>query len=119
MENDTPQDIMDALGDLLDREREALLEGDLEMIGRLLAHKESLIDALNAQVDKPDQVLEALHTKVLRNQELLDQALRGIRAVASRISALRRVRTTLETYDKSGRKTAVSDFTAHQLEKRA
>jgi len=45
--------------------------------------------------------------------------LSGIRAVADRVAALRRVRDTLETYDQSGRKTAISTLRTGQVEKRA
>ena len=50
---------------------------------------------------------------------LLDTALEGIRAVADRVSALRRVRDTLETYDQTGRKTTFESMHKGRVEKRA
>ncbi|MGR3702333.1 MAG: flagellar biosynthesis protein FlgN [Paracoccaceae bacterium] len=111
--------ILASLDDLLDRERIALLNGDLDAISRGLREKERLIDALNALHGDQDDDLSAIRNKAQRNQILLESALSGIRAVADRVAALRRVRDTLETYDQSGRKTAISTLRTGQVEKRA
>lgn len=111
--------ILASLDDLLDRERIALLNGDLDAISRGLREKERLIDALNALHGDQDENLSAIRNKAQRNQILLESALSGIRAVADRVAALRRVRDTLETYDQSGRKTAISTLRTGQVEKRA
>ncbi len=111
--------ILASLDDLLDRERIALLNGDLDAISRGLREKERLIDALNALHGDQDEDLSAIRNKAQRNQILLESALSGIRAVADRVAALRRVRDTLETYDQSGRKTAISTLRTGQVEKRA
>lgn len=50
---DSIQDIVDSLNDLLDEERMALLDGNLDLIGRMLNRKETLIDSLN-DLAKPD-----------------------------------------------------------------
>lgn len=111
--------ILASLDDLLDRERIALLNGDLDAISRGLREKERLIDALNTLHGDQDENLSAIRNKAQRNQILLESALSGIRAVADRVAALRRVRDTLETYDQSGRKTAISTLRTGQVEKRA
>lgn len=111
--------ILASLDDLLDRERIALLNGDLDAISRRLREKERLIDALNTLHGDQDEDLSAIRNKAHRNQILLESALSGIRAVADRVAALRRVRDTLETYDQSGRKTAISTLRTGQVEKRA
>ena len=111
--------ILASLDDLLDRERIALLNGDLDAISRGLREKERLIDALNALHGDQDENLSAIRNKAQRNQILLESALSGIRAVADRVAALRRVRDTLETYDQSGRTTAISTLRTGQVEKRA
>jgi flagellar biosynthesis/type III secretory pathway chaperone len=119
MTHDTAQAMIDKLGALLDEERRALLNGDLETIGALLKRKEALIDTLNA--GKPDNQTETTHLrgKALRNQALLDGTLQGIRTVASRLAAFRKIRRTLETYDRTGHKSEISDAIEHQVEKRA
>ncbi|MGR3661750.1 MAG: flagellar biosynthesis protein FlgN [Paracoccaceae bacterium] len=116
---DSTQPLIDELDDLLDSEKKALVQGDMEQVGRLMSQKEFLIESLNALDDLDRDNLAQLHRKVMRNQTLLDSALEGIRAVATRMSELRRVRSGLETYDEQGRKQRVGIQRAVQVEKRA
>lgn len=76
---------------LLDQEKQALANGALEDIKLILDQK----------------------------SDLLDSALRGVRQVADRMATLRRVRTTLETYNSNGEKSDLSITTTRKLEKRA
>ncbi len=119
MHSDKPHDIINALDDLLEREREALLNGDLDAISRLLEEKEELFDRLNTMSQERSPDLSALKGKVQRNQALLDNALKGIRAVAARMSAMRKIRRSLDTYDETGKRTTIEGQKAAQLEKRA
>ncbi len=113
------QPLIDELDDLLDSEKKALVQGDIDRVGRLLPQKEFLIENLNAQSDLDRKSLAHLHQKVMRNQTLLDSALEGIRAVATRMSELKRVRSGLETYDEQGRKRRFGAQNSAQVEKRA
>ncbi|WP_299779804.1 flagellar export chaperone FlgN [uncultured Roseobacter sp.] len=113
------EDVIDALDDVLEAERAALLIGDLDEIGRLLERKESLIDQLAALEEADRAPLEALNAKVMRNQALLDSALEGIRTVARRLAALRRVRSSLETYDEKGERRTIDVTPDGAVEKRA
>ncbi|WP_195821127.1 flagellar biosynthesis protein FlgN [Roseobacter sp. MH60115] len=119
MTNERFEDVIDALDDVLDAEREALLAGNLDEIGRLLERKESLIDQLASLEEADRDPLEALNAKVMRNQALLDSALEGIRTVARRLSALRRVRSSLETYDEKGERHTIDVAPDGAVEKRA
>ncbi len=119
MTTETAQDIINRLDELLELERAALLKGNLEEIPILLGEKESLIDALNAQAPEQQNNLQDLQVKVERNQALLDSALQGIRKVAARMAAFRRIRRSLETYDESGRKHTIQGEVEHRVEKRA
>lgn len=119
MQNQQSSDLFDALDDLLEQERTALLAGDLEKIARLFEVKESLIEELSELEQFESQSLNALQGKVKRNQELLDSALEGIRAVAGRLAALRRVRSTLDTYDSRGAKQSIEMDKDGSVEKRA
>ncbi|MFZ5963523.1 flagellar protein FlgN [Thalassococcus sp. BH17M4-6] len=111
--------LLDALSDLVTEERSALLDGRLDALSDLLDRKEALITALAAQ-DPPDRAeLEALQTSMQRNGVLFDQALEGIRNVSKRLGALRQLRKSVDTYDASGRRTAISDPGAQRLERRA
>ncbi len=119
MTHEATQILINRLVDLLEKERAALLDGDLETISKLLGTKEALIDALNDMPAAAPDGLRGLQAKVARNQALLDGALQGIRKVAARMAAFRKIRRTLETYDESGRKKTIPGDVAHQVEKRA
>ena len=119
MTHNTGQALIDDLDTLLDQERLALIDGDLDMLGRMLIQKQELIDTINATDSLERKHLSEVHDKVTRNQELLNSAMEGIRAVASRMADLRRVRQGLETYDQSGRKTRFETQTQPSVEKRA
>lgn len=116
---DIAQSLIDELDDVLDQERQALLQGDLEDLARLMTLKEGLIDRLNKIDALTRDDLDAVQGKVTRNQALLTSAMEGIRAVADRMADLRRVRRGLETYDRAGRKKEVGIQTAPSVEKRA
>ncbi|MFD1510118.1 flagellar biosynthesis protein FlgN [Lacimonas salitolerans] len=116
MTDDAQNMICDALEDLLDRERAALLAGDIEGLGRLADEKERLLTQVSGHEHTR---LDGLQAKAARNQELLNSALEGIRAVASRLQALRDVRNTLNTYDQSGRRQSIEGLTRPQVERRA
>lgn len=119
MTNHNAQALIDELDTLLDRERQALIDGNLDMLGRMLTQKQNLIDNINALDTLEREHLEHVHEKVSRNQELLNSAMEGIRAVANRMADLRRVRQGLETYDQAGRKTRLETQTQPSVEKRA
>lgn len=119
MTNEDFEDVIDALDDVLDAERAALLEGNLDEVGRLLERKESLIDELSQMEMATREPLEGLSSKVERNQALLDQALEGIRSVAQRLAAMRRVRSSLDTYDEKGARRTIDVTPDGVVEKRA
>lgn len=119
MSSEMTQHTIEALDQLLDREREALLDGDFDLLVCQLDEKKTLIDTLNECGDAGTAPLTELQRKVLRNQALLDSALEGIRTVASRMSALHRIRRSLDTYDEAGRKTTIESLAEGKMEKRA
>ena len=119
MTQNNAQTLIDDLDLLLDQERLALIDGDLEMLGRMLEQKQGLIDNINDLDTLERKHLSDVHDKVTRNQELLNSAMEGIRAVANRMADLRKVRQGLETYDQSGRKTRFETQTQPSVEKRA
>ncbi len=119
MTDKTHQKLIDALDELLDRERETLLKGELDQIEKLTSKKERLIDDINALPPENRPGLDVVHQKVMRNQALLNSALDGIRAVATRMADLRRIRAGLETYDRRGNKQTFGIRTSSSVEKRA
>lgn len=110
---------VDALSDLLDAERAALLAGDLDKLTGMLGSKEALIEAMNETAQRDLDSLQMLDTKVKRNQLLLDGAMEGIRNVAKRMAELRQIRMSLETYGADGKKRSIDVSDDASVEKRA
>ncbi len=108
-----------ALEELLDTERAALVQGNLEALDQLTPQKEDLIDAINDLRVFETEDLVRIQNKVERNQALLNSAAEGIRAVADRMSELRRVRQEFSTYDASGQRNGYAVRACAKLEKRA
>ena len=105
---------------LLEEERAALLRGDLDELEDMHARKSALLDQLHAlDAARDADALHDLQAKLTRNHALLDSAMLGIRAVARRLAAVRRVRETLDTYDEDGNKSSVDISIARAVEKRA
>jgi flagellar biosynthesis/type III secretory pathway chaperone len=107
---------LEALTDLLERERKALISGDLEGLARLADEKERLMGVAATMTASG---LQALREKATRNQELLNSALEGIRSVAARLDALREARDTLNTYDRSGQRQSIDTQRRPKIERRA
>jgi flagellar biosynthesis/type III secretory pathway chaperone len=114
-----PQQLTDELDQILDRERAALMKGDLGKLEDLLAKKEKIIAKLNTISDLERDTLARVQTKVSRNQDLLDSAMEGIRSVAARMAELRKIRKGLDVYDQSGRRTRYGTRNTGKLEKKA
>ncbi|WP_170427533.1 flagellar biosynthesis protein FlgN [Ruegeria arenilitoris] len=116
----TPEtDLVKSLEEVLDLERNALVEGDLDRLHHTAPEKEKLIGALNdLEVFDSDELMR-LQKKVERNQALLNSAAEGIRAVADRMAELRRVRQEFSTYGADGQRSGFAVRHHAKLEKRA
>ena len=119
MNTNQAKTIIESLDVLLERERQALIGGHLDAIPNILSEKETLLGQLSVQSGFQTEHLTPLRDKVSRNQMLLESALRGIREVADRMSALRRAQRSLETYNSAGGKTVVVTRPDHKMERRA
>ena len=117
--NLTDQPNIEALNSLLDEERAALLEGNLERIAEMFPQKEALIEDLSQKPPADVAAVQALGGKVRRNQLLLDGALEGIQAAMLRMTALREIRAGLETYGPNGKKHRIATDNFSSVEKRA
>lgn len=96
-------DLLDALRDLLERERSALLTGRMDKLERLAALK----DALRAELaDAPPLAagprLDALQALAARNAELLNAARRGIEAARASLGKLNGGPLNFDTYSRDG-----------------
>ncbi len=112
-------DLIKSLEELLDLERSALVEGNLEQLDRMTPEKEKLIFEINGMQVRESLQLVQLQKKVERNQALLNSAAEGIRAVATRMSEMRRVRQEFSTYDATGQRSGYAVRIQAKLEKRA
>ena len=110
-----PEEILE---DLLDREKEAVLCGNLDALQSLVAEKTALITRVR-QNGLPESRLEALRKKARRNRTLLEAAQKGIGSV------LRQMRTppgrtrSFQTYDMNGTSRNLENLKRNGLEKRA
>ena len=112
-------DLLKSLESILELERIALTEGDLDRVAYLGREKEKLINAINdLQVFRRDELMR-VQGKVSRNQDLLKSAAEGIRSVADRIAELRRVQQEFSTYGADGQRSGFSVRRSAKLEKRA
>lgn len=110
---------IEALTDLLEEERSALLRGDLDATAALLPEKERLLAALPEAAAPKAAPLQELAKRVACNQLLLEGALEGLRSVTERLAALRRVRDSLETYGADGKRRRHGTSPRRALERRA
>ena len=104
--------------ELLDAERDALLDGDFDAIRDLKDRKEDLLGSLLEQrAGLSPEAYAQLSEKAARNQSLLANAARGIAAVRQRLQEIRDARTGDVAYDSEGRRPTT--HRAASLEKRA
>ncbi|MFP4327168.1 MAG: flagellar biosynthesis protein FlgN [Paracoccaceae bacterium] len=119
MSDESTEGLIDPLEALIDEERIALLNGDLDGLNRLLDRKERLIAAV-AAADLPDPgPIRRIKAKLARNQALLESAMAGIRSVHDRLRLLREARESLRTYDRSGQEQRYETTPERQVERRA
>ena len=119
MKPESNSTLIKSLEEVLDLERAALVDGDLDRLTNMVPEKEKLIGAINDLQVLASEDLIRVQQKVQRNQALLNSAADGIRAVAGRMAELRRVRQEFSTYGADGQR---SEFTVRhhaKLEKRA
>jgi len=94
------RDIANSLEDLLDRERAAILGGRMDLLARMMAEKERLINIpMSGQTVSR---MARLRRKADRNHAMLLAASRGVQAVAKRLRLAMARQNPLQTYDRSG-----------------
>lgn len=93
--------LLGAVEDLLDRERQAVLAGNLDGLSRLVPEKTRLMERM-ARSRQPAGQVARLRAKAIRNQALLEAVARGIRSVSAHITGLQAGKPPLRTYDETG-----------------
>lgn len=95
---------IEKLSRLLEIERSALIQGDLDKVMELIPEKEQLAQ----QFDGDNAVaLKALSMKLSQNARLLAAARDGVSDVVTTLRRQRSARTTLSSYDQSGKPTQI------------
>lgn len=111
-------DLVGQLHSLLEDEKRLLLEGELEELDQLGNRKADLFQKVAEDVTDI-KALKRMQDQLKRNEVLYDQALKGIKAVADRLSEFQRLRSSLDTYDAHGRKTRLGGWDRTKVERRA
>jgi len=119
MTRSNQSDLINQIETILEKEYNALINGELEALVKLLEQKKSLIETLSATPLRAEGNIKTLQTKAIRNQAMLESATRGIKTVANRLSTLQKVRRSLDTYDAHGQRQTIQGTTKATLEKRA
>lgn len=91
-----------ALGEILERERVAIIAGKFGDVDALSQSKQELFDKLIKSQPRPID-LRTIQQALNRNQALFSSAIEGVKSARSRLEALREVREGLRIYDQSGR----------------
>jgi len=110
--------LVDELDALLEKERAAILAGDLKGMGRISRNKEKLLNSYELIAPNMES-LEYLRKKVTRNQTLLAAAIRGVRAVTTRLGALQNGQSKLNTYNKAGKRSVLGSGIGGTLQHKA
>ena len=103
-----PDGAIAELDQILDGEKQAILDGSYIELPKLMPRKEALMTVL-ATTTHPRQ--PALAEKVLRNQKLLGLALEGVRAAQGQVAAIKRQENGFQTYNEAGAREQVGGET--------
>lgn len=95
-------DALDAMQDILDRERAAILQGRFDVLERLTHEKARALQAVLQSEPAPER-LRHLQQESRRNGALLEAARAGIEAAQARLSGPGPDAPALRTYDSAGR----------------
>lgn len=96
--------------DLLDRERDILLNGPLNALEALVVKREALLTEILAEPERePAGFLRTLRSKAERNGRLLVASLAGLRAAREQLDEAEQAARTLRTYTPSGTSVAVAE----------
>ncbi len=99
------QSAAEALEDLLEKERAAILDGRFDSLERLAVEKERLVKSV---ADSGRSGLVGLRNRAERNRALLIAMGAGVKSAIQRIEGLRGAGKLLQTYDAAGQRTAMA-----------
>ncbi len=100
----------EALVKVLDEERTALVNGEIERLEPISLEKARLFEELESVSELPRAVLLDIQSRVQRNQGLLQASSKGLRAALTRLAAIRGAATALDTYSTDGKRQSISSL---------
>ncbi len=106
------------LEDILDREKEAVLSGNLDALHGMVAEKAAVINRIR-QDRLTESRLEILRRKARRNRALLEAAQKGIASVLRQMRTPSGPARSFQTYDVNGTSRKLESLKRNGLEKRA
>ncbi len=93
-----------AVENALDLEKTAILSGDLEALTEISGKKNEMVQSISkATASMNVSELRHLREKALRNEELLQSAMLGLKRAKDRIQSVREVKSSLQTYSAQGK----------------
>lgn len=104
MNSTSPDSLAVELELLLDRERENILAGGIENFAKFTHEKAILTEKLLKERAPEVSILARIRTKASRNQRLLAAAVRAVRSVNGRLTAIRGQKNSLTTYTNTGKR---------------
>jgi hypothetical protein len=87
--------------ELLNREREAIIQADFLTVDHCVVEKETLLSALKNS-PMVAGALTQIRSALEENQTLLTSAIAGVQAARTRVAELKDVRMGLRVYDQTG-----------------
>ena len=100
-------DVLDRLSALLEAERLALRQGDLDALTDLTPRKAALADDLTRLATLTQVQRDEIQALLERNRRLLAAARDGVRDVQARLQEQQRLRQGMTTYDRSGQESRI------------
>ena len=110
---------LEALKQNLGLEHQALLAGDIQKIEQLGEEKVRLLEEISKLPASRFEGFVVLRSDIVRNQELAESAISGMRRALGRVRAIIDVKSELKTYDSLGQKNQYRVCSGQRLSKRS
>ena len=104
---------------VLEKERAALLDGDLQNLGDFVMLKSEILDTLSSKNIPKAQDWHIVQSRLKENQRLIEAALNGLLSVNDKLQEARHAFERLSIYDPTGKKTSYAVNVPRKLERKA
>ncbi|NSX56563.1 hypothetical protein [Parasulfitobacter algicola] len=107
------------IADILEKERQAMIRGDLNILSELTGQKEKLHDALSKSAPLSHSDIVQLKRRAEQNQKMLEAVKQGISSALNRLSSIRDAQKPLTVYGASGQISSLEKADHKSFERRA